>query len=66
MGASLLTVVILLGCTRTEADPKLPEVNDQNCVPEKYTQIHDTAARNRFIDLCAKMSTYKPSKPRGW
>lgn len=54
------------GCTNHESSQPLPEVSSANCEPGKVELIRDKETRNKFIDLCARMSTYKPSKPRGW
>jgi entry exclusion lipoprotein TrbK len=66
VGAYLLATLILSGCGKTDSVTTLPEVNAANCEPEKTALIRDKYARNKFIDLCARMSTYKPSRPRGW
>jgi entry exclusion lipoprotein TrbK len=58
--------LVAVGCDRFDTDVNLPDVNDENCKPANANRIRNKDARNKFIDMCARSSTFEPSKPRGW
>lgn len=54
------------GCSSADSDAGLPEVNEKNCDSDLASKIPNPAQRNKFIDRCARLNTFKPSKPRAW
>lgn len=64
---STLTLIILsmtlIGCEKPE--PKLPEVNNENCTMEKIKKL-DKRIMKEFGTKCSTRRIYKPVKPESW
>ena len=62
----LLAPLLLTACDRNPVEPPIPQATLENCTPEFAEKIKNVEVRNKFLNNCALLSTYKPSKPRGW
>ena len=65
----VLLLILLSGCESKESEvseKQLPEVNDQNCLPERIAKVTPDDAREQFASLCLRRSTFKPSEKKGW
>jgi entry exclusion lipoprotein TrbK len=65
----LITLLLIAGCGSKVAETEvtqLPEVNTENCLPEKVAELKTQAAREKFSGLCLRQSRFKASEDRAW
>jgi len=67
--AIVLLLTSLAGCEAKESETSekpLPEVNDENCLPENVAKVAPDDAREQFSSLCLRRSNFKPSEKKEW
>lgn len=67
--AVVLLLALLAGCDPKASevdDPQLPEVNDENCLPENIAKITPSDAREQFRSMCFRRGSFKPSEQKEW
>jgi len=67
--ATALLLLSLAGCESRESEvseKQLPEVNDENCLPENIAKVTPDNAREQFASLCLRRSNFKPSEKKEW
>lgn len=67
--AIAILLIALAGCDSKAPEVKekpLPEVNDQNCLPENIAKVTPEDAREQFASLCLRRGTFKPSEKKEW
>lgn len=67
--AMVMLLTTLAGCESKEPEvdeQPLPEVNDQNCLPENIAKVIPDDVRERFASLCLRRSSFKPSEIKEW
>lgn len=66
-GKVLLALCLLLaGCDWSGPGDPLPEVNEENCLPENSGRIKSLDARKKFVETCVQRISVKRSTLRGW
>lgn len=65
----LLSLLLIAGCESNISDAEvsqMPEVNSENCVPQKVAELRTQDQRERMSSLCLRRSNVKASDSRQW
>ena len=65
----LLSLLLIAGCGSNVSDAEvsqMPEVNTENCLLEKISELPTQDQRERMSSLCLRSSKFKESEPRQW
>ncbi|HCF5960840.1 TPA: entry exclusion lipoprotein TrbK [Pseudomonas aeruginosa] len=59
-------VALVAGCDNKQP-AQMPEVNAENCAPDRIQKIEDRATREQFAGECSRRSVIAPTeKPKNW
>ena len=67
--AMVMLYTTLAGCESKESkldEKPLPEVNDQNCLPDNIAKLTPDNAREQFASLCLRRSSFNASEKKEW
>ena len=67
--AIVMLLIVLAGFDSKAPEVKekpLPEVNNQNCLPENIAKVTPDDAREQFASLCLHRGSFKPSEKKEW
>lgn len=65
----LLTVLLvaLVGGCDNKQPAQMPEVNAENCAPDRIQKIEDRPTREQFAGACSRRSVIAPTEnPKNW
>ena len=61
-----LSIMALPGCSKSSEGSKLPELNAENCSPERIADIKNDSARRDFSSKCLRLGKLSPSQKKEW
>ncbi|CAD0362199.1 entry exclusion lipoprotein TrbK [Xanthomonas hortorum] len=63
---TVLLVALVAGCDNKQPAP-MPEVNAENCAPDRIQKIEDRPTREQIAGACSRRSVIAPTQnPKNW